>query len=163
MLGVSESNASLGMGIVGVAQVLTAVGVGYIAHRLGRRRFIRVCLAAVFVILLAIPVCSSFAKGAGMEPGGLLVLCLALLFIFGAFWSGIVVNSFPMLWQMADFGNMGIFTGLYYTFSQTAAIVAPPIAGLVADLTGYYGIFVFSSLCMAAAFVSMRFVKAGEA
>ncbi|MDR3276348.1 MAG: MFS transporter [Treponema sp.] len=163
VLGVAASNAALAQGIVGVASVAFAVPVGYFAHKLGRKRYIRLCLVLVTVILLLVPACTILARSLGMGPAGLLVLCLGLLFLFGAFWIGITVNSFPMLWQLADFGNMGIFTGLYYTFSQSAAIVAPPITGLIIDLGGYQGIFVFSGLCMLAAWFVMRGVSAGEA
>jgi MFS family permease len=89
-------------------------------------------------------------------------LFLAQMFLFGAVWIGVGVNSFPMLWQMASFGTMGIYTGLYYTFSQSAAILAPPITGAVIDLGGYPGIFVFSALCMFTAWITMGKVSAGE-
>jgi MFS family permease len=162
-LGVAESNAALGQGLVGVASVAFAVPVGYFAHKMGRRRYIRFCLVVVTAILLLVPASTMFAKYLGMPSAGLLILCLALLFMFGAFWIGITVNSFPMLWQMATFGNIGIFTGLYYTFSQAAAIAAPPVTGLIIDLGGYQGIFVFGGLCMLAAWFVMSGVKAGEA
>ncbi|MFQ3547939.1 MAG: MFS transporter, partial [Termitinemataceae bacterium] len=80
-----------------------------------------------------------------------------------AIWIGVVVNSFPMLWQMATYDNMGIYTGLYYTFSQSAAISAPPITGAIIDLGGYPGIFIFGSLCMLTAWIIMGGVKKGEA
>lgn len=85
-----------------------------------------------------------------------------LLFIFGTFWVSVVTNSFPMLWQMASYSNMGIYTGLYYTFSQGAAIAAPPITGFIIDLFGFQGIFVFASVCMFAAFLVMGKVTQGE-
>jgi MFS family permease len=162
VLGVAESNAALAQGIVGVASVAFAVPAGYFAHKLGRRRYIRLCLVLVTVILLLVPLSTHIAKLLGMAPGGLLILCLSLLFLFGAAWIGITVNSFPMLWQLAAFGNMGIFTGLYYTFSQSAAILAPPITGLIIDLGGYQGIFVFGGLCMLAAWFVMAGVRSGE-
>jgi MFS family permease len=163
VLNTSESNATLAMGVVGVAQVIFALPVGYLAHKYGRKNYIRFSLSIITVILALIPISTILAKNAGWGGTSILVLCLALFFCFGAFWIGVVVNSFPMLWQMADFGNMGIFTGLYYTFSQSAAIVAPPITGLIIDLTHYYGVFAFSALCMVAAFIVMGRVSAGEA
>jgi MFS family permease len=85
------------------------------------------------------------------------------MFLYGAVWIGVTVNSFPMLWQMASFGTMGIYTGMYYTFSQGAAILAPPVTGLIIDLSGYGGIFLFGSLCMLAAWYTMGGVRSGEA
>ena len=67
-----------------------------------------------------------------------------------------------MLWQMATYNDMGIYTGLYYTFSQTAAILAPPIAGFLMDWLGFRVVFIYTAICMAIAFVLMQFVKKGE-
>ena len=75
-----------------------------------------------------------------------------------------------MLWQMAHFGNMGIYTGLYYFFSQGAAIASPPLSGGVIDLfglafgetTGLRMIFLYSAVMMAIALVIMGYVRGGE-
>ncbi len=85
-----------------------------------------------------------------------------LLFLFGIFWAAINTNSFPMLWEMADSGNMGMFTGLYYFFAQAAAI-APIFTGFLIDFTGFGSIFLFSAIFMAIAFFLMKFVTKGEA
>lgn len=160
---VSEGNAALAQGVAGIASVIMAVPAGYLAHRLGRRNFIRIALLGLAVILAVIPSTGYFANLWDLPAGGSLTLFLILMFVYGAVWIGVVVNSFPMLWQMATYGNMGIYTGLYYTFSQTAAITAPPITGLIIDLTGYTGIFIFGALCMAGAWLVMGGVKKGEA
>jgi MFS family permease len=86
----------------------------------------------------------------------------ALLFLFGIFWVSVVTNSFPMLWQMATFANMGIYTGLYYFFSQGAGIIAPGITGGLRDMFGARIIFLAAALCMLAAFLVMGFVRKGE-
>jgi len=95
------------------------------------------------------------------------------MFIYGIFWGSVITNSFPMLWQLSTFGNIGIYTGVYYLFSQSASILAPPITGLIIDITKrvfkpsleylYSGIFLFAALCMLSAFFVMSKVKRGEA
>jgi MFS family permease len=67
-----------------------------------------------------------------------------------------------MLWQMATYANMGIYTGLYYFFSQGAGIVAPGITGVLRDLFGPRVIFLSAAVCMFAAFILMGFVRRGE-
>jgi len=67
-----------------------------------------------------------------------------------------------MLWQMADYANIGIYTGLYYFFSQLASIIAPPITGALIDLFGYGALFLFAAACMLIAFICMSRVKRGE-
>jgi MFS family permease len=68
-----------------------------------------------------------------------------------------------MLWQMASYADMGIYTGLYYFFSQLASIVAPPITGGFIDLFGFRAIFLFAAVCMLIAFLLMGGVTRGEA
>jgi MFS family permease len=162
-LGAAESNAALAQGVAGISSVLAAIPAGYLAHRLGRRRYIRLCLCALAAILVLIPVSGALAVARGLSPNGRFILFLALMFCYGAFWMGVVVNSFPMLWQMARFGTIGVYTGLYYTFSQAAAILAPPITGALIDLSGYPGIFILGGICMLVAFFIMGGVRAGEA
>jgi MFS family permease len=149
--------------VAGISSVILAIPAGYLAHRLGRRRYIRICLLLLALILLLIPAAGAAGIRGGLGGGALLALFLGLMFLYGAVWIGVVVNSFPMLWQMASFGTMGIYTGLYYTFSQAAAILAPPATGLIIDLAGYSGIFIFGGLCMLGAWFTMGGVKAGEA
>ncbi|GHT67513.1 MFS transporter [Spirochaetia bacterium] len=161
-MGVSGGNAALAQGVVGIASVLMAVPAGYLAHRAGRRRYIRINLVCMAVILFLIPVAGHVGNSMGISPDGALKLFLTLMFFFGGFYIGVIVNSFPMLWQMATFGTMGIYTGLYYTFSQSASILAPPITGALIDLIGYSGIFIFGGVCMLIAWFVMGGVKAGE-
>jgi MFS family permease len=161
-MGAAEGNAALAQGMAGISSVIMAVPAGYLAHKLGRRRFIRISLAFLALVLLLIPLSCFIAPRAGLGAGGALAVFLILMFLYGAVWIGVVVNSFPMLWQMASFGTMGIYTGLYYLFSQSAAILAPPITGAIIDLTGYPGIFIFGGLCMLGAWFVMGGVKAGE-
>jgi predicted MFS family arabinose efflux permease len=162
VIGVAESNAALAQGVAGISGVALAIPSGYAAHRLGRRRFIRICLVFLCVILLIVPPSMSLALKLGLSVNACLAIFLLLMFLYGTVWIGVMVNSFPMIWQMSNFDNVGIYTGLYYTFSQSAAILAPPITGLIIDLGGYSGIFIFAGLCMAAAWCTMAGVRAGE-
>uniref|UniRef100_A0A7C3E2M0 MFS transporter n=1 Tax=Gracilinema caldarium TaxID=215591 RepID=A0A7C3E2M0_9SPIR len=159
---VSSGNAALAQGIAGIASVLLAIPSGYMAHKMGRRNFIRLSLTLLALILLLVPTTGFISRSFALPAGSSLILFLILMFFYGAVWIGVVVNSFPMLWQMASYGNMGIYTGLYYTFSQAAAISAPPITGAIIDLAGYPGIFIFGSICMLVAWFIMGGVKRGE-
>jgi len=162
VLDVSSANAALPAGLVGVAQALFAIPAGYIAHKIGRRKTIRASLAAV-AVFLAIGALLSSPLADSLGSGLRFTLFLGIMFAYGIPWIAIITNSFPMLWQMATFGTMGIYTGLYYTFKETASIVAPPITGALIDLVGYPGIFVFASACMIGSCAVMSMVKRGEA
>ncbi len=159
VIGVSSGTAGLAAGMVAIAYALFAIPSGIMAHRFGRRRVIRVSLVMLTLVTLALASHSTVTAMMGLSRTGMMISFFALLFLFGIFWVSVITNSFPMLWQMASFGNIGIYTGLYYTFSQTAAISAPPITGALIDYMGFYGIFLFASVCMFSAWIIMGRVK----
>jgi maltose/moltooligosaccharide transporter len=163
VIGVSTGTAGLAAGMVAIAYAIFAILSGVVAHRKGRKAVIRFSLLALSVITLVLAGHGMFSRLLGLSQTVMLLSFFVLLFVFGTFWVTVVTNSFPMLWQMATFGNMGIYTGLYYTFSQTAAIIAPPITGFIIDVFGFGGIFLFASVCMLSAFFVMGNVSKGEA
>ena len=159
-LGTSAGTAALSSGMVGIAYAIFAVPSGKFAHKHGRKKTIRVSLMAIVVILALVFLHGTLTSG--MAPGVRLATFWALLFLFGVFWVTVVTNSFPMLWQMASYSTIGIYTGAYYFFSQLASIVAPPLAGGSIDLFGYPALFIFGLVFMLIAFCLMRFVHRGE-
>ncbi len=163
VLGVSEGVAALSPGAVAVAYALFAVPSGILAHRVGRRTAIRGALAGLAIVLVLIFILGIGAEAIGLSSGTRLGLFWGLLFIFGMMWVTVITNSFPMLWQMAGYATMGIYTGLYYFFSQTSAIAAPPVAGAIIDLFGYPAVFLFAAVCMIVAWSLMGRVRRGEA
>lgn len=162
VLGVSAGTAALSPGVFAIASALFAIPSGVVAHRVGRKRAIRFSLAVITGIAVLIYLHYPITNALGLPQFPSLVLFWVLLFLFGAFWVTVIANSFPMLWQMASYETMGIYTGLYYFFSQTASILAPPVTGGIIDLFGFRMIFLFAGACMLAAFFTMSRVTGGE-
>ena len=160
VLGTSSGTASLAAGMVGIAYAIFAIPSGKIAHRFGRRRTIRVCLVCLVAVTVLVFIHSYLT--ASWNGTARLLTFWALLFLFGVFWVSVVTNSFPMLWQMSDYSTVGIYTGLYYFFSQAASIIAPPVSGGCIALFGYPSLFLFTAFFMAVAFFTMRKVDRGE-
>jgi MFS family permease len=160
VLKTSTGTAALASGMVGIAYAIFAIPSGYVAHRIGRKKTIRASLL-VISILTAILFVHPWIT-AGLSGSLKLGTFWAIMFLFGIFWVSIITNSFPMLWQMAEWGTIGIYTGLYYTASQAAAILAPILTGLIIDIFGYPGIFLFCTICMLCARFVMGKVTKGE-
>lgn len=159
-LGTSAGTAALSSGMVGVAYAIFAVPSGKFAHRHGRKKTIRWALVALVIVLGLVFLHSTLTRG--MNGSLRLYSFWVLLFLFGIFWVTVVTNSFPMLWQMADYQSMGIYTGLYYFFSQLASIISPPLAGGATDLFGYPALFLYGLVFMLLAFLFMGKVNRGE-
>jgi MFS family permease len=163
VIGTSESLTSLSAGAVGIAYGVFAIPSGFLAHKIGRKKVIRYGLSIATILLVLVYVHAMLVIPSGLPFAFVLGSFWLLLFLFGTVWGGVITNSFPMLWQMATFSNMGIYTGLYYFFSQGAAIASPPIAGAIIDLAGYPATFVYAGVCMLIAFATMGKVTSGEA
>ena len=158
----TQGQGPLAMGMVGIASALAAIPMGYAASVWGRKRVIRISLIAIAIVMLCVFFLEPFGSKTGIGAASLKFAFWGLMFAFGIFWIAVVANSFPMLWQMANHGNIGVYTGLYYTFSQLAAIVAPACSGAIIDIFGYRSMFVFCSVFFALAFLTMGFVTGGE-
>ena len=136
------------------AAIVSYIPVGMLASKFGRKKTILagvVLLAAAFFIGNFI---SAGANGLVMYP----IFALA-----GIGWATINVNSFPMVVELAKGGEVGKYTGYYYTASMAAQIVAPILSGILYDAFGMrLMFFAFGTLFVAASFVTMFFVKHGD-
>ena len=163
MIGAREGLVGFSAGMAAIAYALFAIPSGFVAHRIGRKRTIRISLVGTVILSMALFFHLPTVNALGFGTTGSLIIFWAIMFAFGVFWGAILTNSFPMLWQMATFSNMGMYTGLYYFASQGAAIIAPPIAGSIIDVAGYRAGFLYSALCLVIAFWCMGRVRSGEA
>ncbi|MDR3201363.1 MAG: MFS transporter [Spirochaetales bacterium] len=159
ILGVSEGTAGLSPGMFAAAYAIFAIPSGVLAHRIGRAKTIRAALCVMTLICVLLFLHEPITRLAGLSPIAALVSFWALLFCMGMFWVAVITNSFPMLWGMASYENIGVYTGLYYTFSQAAAILSPPVTGLLIDTCGFPALYAFGAVCMLTAFVFMKKVK----
>ena len=136
------------------AAVVAYIPVGIIASKIGRRKTV---LAGI--IMLA----SAFLVGNFVTPSTPEFLMYPIFVLAGIGWATINVNSFPMVVELARGGDVGKYTGYYYTASMSAQIVAPILSGLLYDLIGMRVVFfLFGTVFVAASFATMFFVKHGD-
>ena len=89
-------------------------------------------------------------------------LLYGIFVMIGMGWAAINVNSLPMVVEMCRMSDIGKFTGTYYTFSMSAQIITPVLAGWLMNRVGYQILFPYAALFMAAAFITMRLVRHGD-
>jgi len=151
VLGVDAAAGAFALGFFALAFLVFALPAGFIGAKFGRRNTIRtglVVLTAVFVAALSIRS----------------IQLIQLLFLLGGFgWALVNVNSYPMVVEMATDAETGTYTGLYYFFSSGAAIVGPPLMGLLRDLFGYRYLFLYAIVPVLVALLLMGLVRGGEA
>lgn len=149
--------------IAQAAAIVSYIPAGIVATKIGRRKTI---LGGVTALAIAFGSSMFFKSFSGM-----------IFFFFvlaGAGWAFINVNSYPMVVEMSKGASVGKFTGYYYTASQAAQIITPILSGVVLEYgyllvnqanpdAGYVLLFPYGTIFVALSFVTMLFVRHGDA
>ena len=137
------------------AAIVSYIPVGIVASKLGRRKTI---LAGITMLATAFFIGNFIGEGA--SP----LIMYPIFALAGIGWATINVNSFPMVVELAKNGEVGKYTGYYYTASMAAQIVAPVLSGILYDLVGMrIMFFLFGTVFVVFSFITMFFVKHGDA
>lgn len=137
------------------AAIVAYLPAGIVASKIGRKKTIM-----AGVVLLA----AAFGAASFMRAGSSVLLMNVLFAMAGIGWATINVNSFPMVVEMCSGGDIGKYTGFYYTASMSAQIVTPMLSGFFMDMdgVGMTILFPYAAVFAALAFVTMSMVKHGD-
>lgn len=133
------------------AATISYVPIAYVSGKLGRKKTILIgiaIMAASFVITGLYPHFSTSIN-----------IFFALV---GIGWAAINVNSYPMVVEMSKSGDIGKFTGTYYTFSMAAQVFTPVFSGFLLEYVSYKTLFPYAFFFSAMAFLTMLMVKHGD-
>ena len=138
------------------AAIVAYLPAGIVATKIGRKKTI---LAGVVMLTVA------FGAASFMRSGSSVLVMNVLFALAGIGWATINVNSFPMVVEMCSGGDIGKYTGYYYTASMTAQIITPMLSGALMDMkgVGMTVLFPYAAIFAGLAFVTMLMVKHGDA
>ena len=137
--------------IATVAAIISYIPIGSISSKIGRKRTIQ-----IGIVLLG----SCFLVAA-LYPTYHVTMVIFFAFI-GFAWAAIGVNSYPMVVEMSKAGDVGKYTGLYYTFSMAAQVITPILSGALLEHVSYRTLFPYSVTFCVLAFITMSQVKHGD-
>lgn len=146
------SHASTCLMVATVAAVASYIPIGFISAKIGRKNMIRIGLitaAAGFVV-------STFCAH---EFSFYLYIVFAVV---GFAQAAVTVNTFPMVWEISRTGNVGKYTGFYYTVSMTAQTVTPFFVGIFLDKLGNDALFPYGFVFVLLALVPISLAKHGD-
>ena len=155
MWGMTLGQANTCLTIATAGAIVSYIPVGNVASKVGRRKTIRfgtVLLSGSFAIAFLYT----------MFIGTFSPVLYVLFILVGMAWAAINVNSLPMVVEMCKGSEVGKFTGLYYTFSMTAQIMTPIVAGWLLENVDYKTLFPYAAIFVFASFITMGFVKHGD-
>ncbi len=139
--------------IAQAAAIVAYLPVGIISSRVGRKKAIQ---AGVIMLTVA------FGVAGFLHAESPTMLMNAMFALAGIAWATINVNSFPMVVELSSGGNVGKYTGFYYTASMAAQVATPMLSGLLMDKWGMRVLFPYATVFVALAFVTMLFVHHGD-
>ena len=134
-----------------VAAIVSYIPIGILSSHIGRKKTILIGVA----ILTFCYLCAAFYSAYHVT--------MNLFFgIIGFAWAAINVNSFPMVVEISAAGDVGKYTGYYYTFSMAAQVITPILSGYMLEHISYRTLFPYAVFFSALAFLTMLMVKHGD-
>ena len=135
------------------AAIVSFVPVGILSSKIGRKKAILIGVAMLAV---------AFGLAQFVTATTPVALMIGIFVLAGFAWATINVNSFPMVVELCSDGDVGKYTGYYYTASMAAQTLTPMVSGFLMDKLGMGVLFPYAALFVAGSFVTMLFVKHGD-
>jgi MFS family permease len=147
-----EGGSYAGALMVGtIAAVLSYIPIGRLSSITGRKKMI---LAGVVLMSISYIIIAAMAT---YSP-----LINVLFAVIGIGWAAINVNSYPMVVEMSKSGDIGKYTGTYYTFSMAAQVFTPILSGFLLEHVSYRTLFPYAFVFSTLAFFTMLMVRHGD-
>ena len=156
VMGQGLGGASTCLLVATAGAIVSYIPIGALASKIGRKKTIMggiILLASCFLLGFVLTTVYS-------SINAVMFVVFALV---GLAWAAINVNSLPMVVEMCKGSDIGKFTGYYYTASMSAQIITPILAGTLMRHISYHILFPYAALFVALSFVTMLFVRHGDA
>ena len=137
--------------IATVAAIISYIPIGALASKIGRKKTIMIGVALLGGCFFAAGLFDTYSD-----------LMIVFFCIIGFAWAAIGVNSYPMVVEIASAGDVGKYTGLYYTFSMTAQVITPILSGWLLEHVSYRTLFPYSVVFCILALITMSQVRHGD-
>lgn len=137
--------------IATVAAIISYLPIGMISGRIGRKKTILLGIVLITLCYFAASLFSTYSN-----------VMIMFFAIIGFAWAAINVNSLPMVVEISAAGDVGKYTGLYYTFSMSAQVITPILSGFLLEKISYRTLFPYAVVFSTLSFCTMQMVKHGD-
>lgn len=134
-----------------IAAIISYIPIGNISARIGRKKTI---MGGVLMM--------AACYGAAIFVSQYHPLINIAFALIGVGWAAINVNSYPMIVAMSQGGDIGMYTGTYYTFSMAAQVVTPILSGYLLEKVSYRTLFPYAFVFAILSFCTMTQVRHGD-
>jgi maltose/moltooligosaccharide transporter len=133
------------------AALIWYVPVGMLSARFGRKRMIQLGIILLTICFAVLGLFTTFTP-----------LLYGLFVLVGIAWATINVNSYPMVVEISKSGDVGQYTGYYYTFSMAAQIVTPILSGYLMQYLGDQILAPYAAIMVAISFITISLTRHGD-
>lgn len=134
-----------------VSAIISYIPIGHIASKIGRKKTILIGIGLITMSYLCVGLYSEY------HISIMLFFC-----IIGFAWASIGVNSLPMVVDICSAGDIGRYTGYYYTFSMAAQVITPIFSGFLLEHINYRILLPYAVFFSTLSFITMLMVKHGD-
>ncbi len=134
-----------------VGAIVSYIPIGMISSKIGRKKTILIGVVLLGSCFLAASLFNQYHPIMNVFFG-----------IIGFAWAAINVNSLPMVVEISAAGEVGKYTGYYYTFSMAAQVITPILSGVLLEYVSYRTLFPYAVFFTVVAFCTMSMVKHGD-
>lgn len=134
-----------------VAAIFSYIPIGMISEKFGRKKCIQGGLVLLFISYLSATFFPIYHPA--INIGFILI---------GVGWASISVNSLPMVVEICSLGDVGKYTGVYYTFSMAAQIFTPIFSGFLMQHISYRVLFPYACVFTILAMITTCMVQHGD-
>ncbi len=134
-----------------VAAIISYIPIGAIAGKIGRKKTIMLGVALLGLCFFAASLFSQYSDA-----------MIVFFCIIGFAWAAIGVNSYPMVVEISAAGDVGKYTGYYYTFSMMAQVITPILSGALLEYVSYRTLFPYAVVFCVLAIITMSQVRHGD-
>ena len=149
--GLMGGSFSTSLLVVAVAAFISYIPLGALAAKIGRKKTIAIGFAIMIFSFIVLTPYDHFHWT--------IYLWFAIIGVGG---SAVGVNIFPVVVDMCSDGELGKYTGLYYTFSMAAQIVTPVLSGALLEHISYRTLFPYAAVFSILGLGTMYFVRHGD-
>ncbi len=155
VMGEGLGGASTCLLVATAGAIVSYIPIGILASKFGRKKTIH----AGIILLAACFLAGFFLTTLFSSINAVMYVAFALV---GLAWAAINVNSLPMVVEMCRGGDVGKFTGYYYTASMLAQVITPVVAGSLMKSISYQILFPYAAFFVMLSFLTMCFVRHGD-
>lgn len=134
-----------------VAAIISYIPIGSLSSKIGRKKTILIGIVLLALCYFCAGLYNTYHVSMNLFFG-----------IIGFAWAAIGVNSFPMVVEISVAGDVGKYTGYYYTFSMSAQVITPVLSGFLLEHVSYRTLFPYAVIFSCLAFCTMLMVKHGD-